>query len=157
MFYRLYSDTEYERTLRAFVKDIETICMNSEFQFLSREILRWEIPCELDFSFIEYYYVNSKVPVFNCQVWEQASNILDEDEIYRIPVIIKYCGEQHYYTIALPSRINCVDLRGNILPGNVGRYHIFKSNVNNDSSIYVSELMMRKLNVFPNIKFEGVS
>ena len=156
MFYKLYSDTEHEKILRPFVKNIENFCSGYELQFLNKEVLCWNIPCESDFAFNEFYYVNNKVPVFNCQVWEQAANILDEDEIFRIPVIIKYCGEQHYYTVALPSRINCLDSKGRILPGNVGRYHIFKSNLKEDNAIYVSEQMMKKLNIFPNLKLERV-
>ena len=156
MFYRLCYDGKYEKALRPFVREIENFCCESEFQFLSHNELYWKIPCEENFSFCEFYFVNKKVPVFNRQVWDRAMRISDTDGIFQIPVTISKCGEQHYYTIAVPSRIDCFDEKGRILSDSIGRYHIFKSSNRNDKSVYLSETLMNELKIFTGLKFEGV-
>ena len=157
MFYRLCCDGKYEKNLRPFVRNIENFCCESEFQFLSHHELYWKIPCEEKFSFGEFYFIDEKVLVFNLQVWDRAMRILDMDGIFQIPVTIKKCGEQHYYIIVVPSRINCFDEKGRILVNHVGRYHIFKSSNRNDKSVYLSETLMNELKIFTELKFEGVA
>lgn len=156
MYYELYDDNEYQNVLRSFVKWIKEFCCKSEFQFLEKSKLYWEIPNTENFEFRDFYLIDGKVPVFSYQVWEKAMSILDTDGIFQIPVVIKMCGEQHYYIIAVPSRIRCCDSNGRILPKNVGRYHYFKSASADDMSIYVTQKLMTELKAFPTIKFKGV-
>ena len=156
MFYKLYGDDGYEKNLRPFVKNIENFCCESEFQFLSHEKLHWIIPCEEKFSFREFYFIDKKVLVFNRQLWDKVMRIVDADEIFQIPVVIEKCGEQHYYTIVIPSRISCFDEKGRISEHDVGRYHIFKSSDKNDNAIYLSETLMNELKIFRELKFKGV-
>ncbi|MDE5834576.1 MAG: hypothetical protein K2H26_03540, partial [Ruminococcus sp.] len=154
--YILCCDSEYEDIFRIFIEKIKKPYSESEFQFLERKELYWEISDEEDFYFRDFYYVNQQVLIINRQIWDKALSIVDTDEIFDIPLVISKCGEQHYYTIVVPSRINCFDYKGKIIARNVGRYHIFKSTVSEDFSVYVSERLMRKFKEFTTLEFKGV-
>lgn len=156
MFYELYEEQEYDNILRPYVKEIEEACLKSEFQFLEKKELYWEIPSKENFVFKEFYYVNKRVPVFNFQAWEKATSILDTDGFFQIPIVINYHGERHYYNIVVPPRIRCLDSKGQLMAKNVGRYQIFKSQLLNDDTIYISQQLYEKLKIFPAIKIKGV-
>jgi len=101
-------------------------------------------------------FINQKVLIISRQIWNEALSIVDTDGVFQIPVVIKQCGEQHYYTIVVPTRINCFDYQGRIISKNIGRYHIFKSKFMEDSSVYFSERLMKKLKIFTEFYFRGV-
>lgn len=148
MFYKLYSICEYDKVFKPFIENIKEYCSKSEFQFLENKKLYWEIPNSEDFEFEKFYYIEEKVLVFNKQIWDNALSIIDLDEVFQIPVVIEYRGEKHYYTIVVPSRIDCLDQQGRILKHNVGRYHIFKTDSLDDNTIYISSELSKELETF---------
>lgn len=156
MFYILQNSHKYDKILQPYIHSIIESCNRSEFQFLSKEELRWNISNNMDFLFEEFYYVNEKVPVFGRQVWETITSSLDTDGIFSIPVVINFCGEHHFYNIAIPPRINCLDKYGKIILKNVGRYQMFKSKQMNDSNIYVTEKLVEQLRKFAALKWRGM-
>jgi hypothetical protein len=156
MYYKLCCSSEYDEAFLLLIRKISKPCSESEFQFLNKNKLNWIIAEDADFAFEDIFYVNQKVLIISKTIWDKALSVVDSDEIFQIPLIINQCGEQHYYTIVVPSRINCLDNKGRIIPKNVGRYHIFKSKDKNDSSIYISERLMIELKDYTTIKFKGV-
>ena len=89
-------------------------------------------------------------------IWTDAGSIVETEGIFQIPVVIEVCGEQQPYVIVVPSRIHCLDAKGKLSPKNVGRYHIFKSTVVDDYTIYVSEQLKMRLCTSAALKFKGV-
>lgn len=152
--YRLECQHKNDIYLFPFFKDIENICVLSEFQYLTKGTLFIEIPNENKFDFQDCYFINNKVLIFENSIWQQALSLFDTDGIFTIPIVIKHCGEKHNYYIVVPPRIKCLDLQGKIMIKNVGRYHIFKSEDKNDLSIYFSENMMKILSIFPALIFK---
>ena len=147
---------EFDELLKPFVRDIEEPCFNSEFQFLTRGTLYWDIPGSENFRFQEAYFIKGKVPLFEHRIWEKASGLSGTDGVFAIPVVIKYRGEQHHYYIAVPSRLRCLDSHGRIVKRDVGRYLIFKSDRADDPSLYVTERLMSELKDSAILKFKGV-
>ncbi len=156
MFYELQCSHDFDPILSKFVKQIEKHCFCSEFQFLNKETLFWNIPNKEFFRFQEFYYINNSVPVFERQLWEKISGLLDTDGVFVIPAVIIYCGEQHYFNIAVPPRIRCLDFQGRISVRNVGRYQIFKSQKPDDATIFIAERLYQYLKDYPKLKIKGV-
>ncbi len=156
MYYKLQTGHAYDKMLLPFIREIEMPCHRSEFQYLEKQPLLWCIPNEEKFRFQELYYVIDRVPVFARQVWESAESLSDTDGMFLIPLVIRHCGEQHDYTIAVPPRLHCLDQQGRFLPRNVGRYHIFKPYSPEDTTIYITERMMAELSVFSTLIIKGV-
>lgn len=156
MFYELQCSHESDQILRQFVKHIEKYCFRSEFQFLNKETLFWSISNKEVFRFQKFYYINNSVPVFERQLWEKISGLLDTDGVFMIPLVINYCGEQHYFNIAVPPRIRCLDSEGRISVRNAGRYQIFRSQKPDDSAIFITERLYEYLKDYPKLKIKGV-
>ncbi len=154
MFYLIDTYDSCEPALLEYIKEYGECADKSEFQYLNHDALFWKIGSNKPFSFKDFYYVNYQVPIFSQPIWEEALSIIDTDGIFQIPLIIKYQGEQHQYTIAIPSRIRCLDQNGRILPNLVGRYDIFRFDNLEDHSIYVSERLKNKWSHFTSIKYK---
>lgn len=156
MYYKLCCDSKYEEAFDVFIRKIREPCSKSEFQFLKKSPLNWIIQEECEFAFEDLFYVHQKVLIVSKIIWDKALGIVDTDGIFQIPLVINQCGEQHNYVIVVPSRINCLDNKGRIISKNVGRYHIFKSKVEDDDSVYISERLMVELKDYTTLNFKGV-
>ncbi len=154
MYYLIDISGSSEAALSEFLTDIGESAAKGEFQYLEHNALLWIMRIDKPFSFKDFYYANHQVPIFSQPIWEDALSIIDTDGVFQIPLIIEYQGEQHRYTIAIPSRIRCLDQDGRILSNHVGRYDIFRSENLEDHSIYVSERLKNKWSHFTSIKYK---
>lgn len=152
MFYLIDDYNSSEAALSEYIREFGRYADKGEFQYLSHDALFWEISSDKPFAFRDFYYINYQVPAFSQPVWEEALSIIDTDGVFQIPLIIEYQGEQHHYTIAIPSRLRCLDENGSILSNLAGRYDIFRSDVPEDHNIYVSERLKSKWSHFTIIK-----
>lgn len=153
MFHEIYDPESYENALRCFTTAIDFFAANGECQYLRHDTLLWKIEKSNSFAFRDFYYVNRHVPVFSQLVWDTALSIVDSDGLFQIPLTIELFGERHHYTIVIPSRIRCLDCRGNIMPNHVGRYHLFRSDRPDDNKLYVSEELWKVWKDFPTLNF----
>lgn len=156
MYYKLKCDSEYDPFFLSYVRNIKEHCDRSEFQYLDNKLLCWDIGNKKKFIFPDICFIDHKVPVISKIIWDKAMSVIDSDEIFQIPLVIKNCGEQHYYFIIVPSRIDCLDDEGKIVVKNVGRFHLFKTCCADDSTIYVSARLADMLKEFTALNFEGV-
>lgn len=156
MFYKLQCSHAADALLSRFTEKIEKYCFSSEFQFLSRETLVWNIPAEKPFTFQEFYYINNAVPVFDRQLWEKISAFSGTDGVFVIPLEIIHCGERHYFYVAVPPRIKCLDSQGRILRRNAGRYRMFRTEDSGSSDIFITEHIYALLKGCPDFITEGV-
>ena len=109
MYYLIDISGSSEAALSEFLTDIGEPAAKGEFQYLEHNALLWIMRIDKPFSFKDFYYANHQVPIFSQPIWEDALSIIDTDGVFQIPLIIEYQGEQHRYTIAIPSRIRCLD------------------------------------------------
>jgi len=154
MYYLIEISGSSEAALSEFLTEIGEPAAKGEFQYLDHNDLLWRLRNDKPFSFKDFYYANNQVPIFSQPIWEDALSIIDTDGVFQIPLKIEYQGEQHRYTIAIPSRIRCLDQNGHILSNLVGRYDIFRSENLEDHSIYVSERLKNKWSHFTSIKYK---
>ena len=159
------------------IRSLEKGCLNSEFQFLTHDA----IEVELGEGGIYYpdYIIYGCIPLIS----DKFYNFLQEqsvDYLFYKPVCLTYpdLGIREQYWLALPPRINCLDMESSevitedneyldeselmreakkivIVPPQLGRYNIFRlANVVNDEIIVTEEFkkMLEKEN-FENVYF----
>ena len=142
--------------LLSFCENMLYACQKSEFQFLSHDPQKWQIPSDVMFHFPECCYIQNSVPIYSQSLWDGLMKFLAADGLFTIPLVIAYHGEQHYYVIAIPSRIHCLDENGKILPEQTGRYQMFKSENMQDNTIYLCGDSAEYLKQCTALNLEGV-
>lgn len=143
MIYRLH----YAKIFNEFIepeqdafRDIESACISSEFQKISREPIAVCTSDELGgMTFPDFYY-DDAVPLFseklfNAMKKEGIDNLL----VKEVTIFDLLQNESRKYILGLPPRINVLDSGRRIDENKIGRYLIFKISNTSDNGIYITE------------------
>lgn len=150
-------------------KDIVTYCMNSEFQHISREPIEVYTSNKIGgLDFPDFFY-DDAVPLFSMEVYHTMKSV-GIDNLFTKPVnvIDKLQNRTKSYILALPPRIDAVDLKNSMYDvvvdgynplyefekvvideNKLGNYQIFKLAHALDNNIYITSSL--------KIYFEGLN
>ena len=177
-FFVMYAETNITEYVKP-GKDIEVLrkgCQKSEFQFLNHSPLKIEIADDSGIEFPDFL-LNKSIPLISAGI-KQTFDELNIDNLFYKPIqlTLEERGIAENYWLALPPRINCLDIERSeievednefVMPtelireankivineSQVGRYEIFKlAGVVNQEIIVTEQLK----NVLETENFENV-
>lgn len=151
MYYTMTAGHEFDEVLRPFCLSQLEEAARSEFQFFSHETQRWIVPSNVRFEFRDLYNISDKLLVLSRKAWDAVAPIIEHDEVFVIPLELSYMGEFRRYYIVIPKRLDCVAQDGSIAARFVGRYHIFRTNGNDSTSVFVTDEVKNRLYAFGQI------
>lgn len=143
MIYRLH----YAKLFNEFIeleqnafKDIQSACIASEFQKISREPIEVCTSDEVGGMIFPDFYYDDAVPLFSEALYK-AMKKEGIDNLFVKDVVISDLLQDKLekYIFGLPPRINVLDFHGKIDESKIGRYKIFKILDSPDNGIYINE------------------
>lgn len=123
-FYRLYAYTAVEEYAEPddSIRDLDRACLTSEFQFLDRSAITVGLSDESGLQFPDFI-LSGPVPLVSVRfrsIFEQ--NGIDNLYYKPIQLVADTLGIAEQYWLALPPRINCLDLERSIIEVEENRY-----------------------------------
>ena len=169
-YYCMYANTcveEYAKPGKG-IQVLERGCLNSEFQFLDQSTLTVELSDEGGLQFPDFI-LSGCVPLISQRFKEILDTFAVDNLFYKqIRFVFPQLGVHSVYWLALPPRIQCLDLQKSMIDtenneytlpyekmreakkivineSEVGRYHIFKLAGVVNQDIIVTETLKRIL------------
>ena len=132
---------------------LERGCLNSEFQFLDHSPLNVEISDEGGIYFPDFILQNS-IPLISTRM----KNLFDKfqvDYIFYKPINLTYSelGRAENYFLALPPRINCLDLKESLIEIEENEFILPIELIREAKKIHIAENQIGRYNIF---KLAGV-
>lgn len=159
MFFEITAKKNYDNLLEPYFSDIAEHCGASQFQHLTKNELKIVLKTD-SFDFPDFLLIKDSVPLFSDYLFNSIRTLDNTDNIFTRSVIIEQNGESEHYIMAVPSRIDCLNLEDSALQSceegfyaysiaingdAVGRYEMFKIWGIKNPNIYITTKMKKVL------------